>query len=142
MISSGLSQSQIARKLNVSQQAVSQVVGSISERVITALNDAARVNEIEPRYVDSSKWIMLGWSNCFNTEAVITFNPKMGVQVYYQHRLGECKICLRKRACKSRLLKNARVLGVPLNSHELSLSPTELSGVIFSRVVGENNIQK
>jgi len=142
MISDGLTQSEIARRLNVSQQAVSQVVDSISGRVSTALNDAARLNEIEPRFIDTSRGIMLGWSNCFNTEAVITFNPTMGLQVYYQNHLGDCKVCLRRRACKSKLLKNAEVLGIPLTPQERSLSPSELSGVIFSRVIGQPSFQK
>ena len=142
MIRGGLTQSEIARRLNVSQQAVSQVVESISERVTIALNDAARLNEIEPRFIDSYRGVMLGWSNCFNTEAVIMFNPKMGLQVYYQNRLGDCNVCLRRRACKSKLLKNAEVLGISLTSQERSLSPSELSGVVFSRVIGQTNIQK
>lgn len=142
MISDGLTQSEIARRLNVSQQAVSQVVESISERVTIALNDAARLNEIEPRFIDSYRGVMLGWSNCFKTEAVIMFNPKMGLQVYYQNRLGDCNVCLRRRTCKSKLLKNAQVLGISLTSQEKSLSPSELSGVVFSRVIGQTNFQK
>ena len=142
MISDGLTQSEIARRLNVTQQAVSQVVDSISERVTTALNDAARLNEIEPRFIDSTKGIMLGWSNCFKTEAVIMFNPKMGLQVYYQNRLGDCDVCVRKRTCKSKLLKNIEVLGISLTAQERSLSPSELSGVVFSRVIGQTNMQR
>jgi predicted transcriptional regulator len=142
MISEGLTQSEVARRLNVSQQAVSQVVESISERVTTALNDAASLNEIEPRFIDSNRGIMLGWSNCFNTETVITFNPEMGLHVYYQNRLGDCKVCLRKRTCKSKILKNAQALGISLTSQERNLSPSELSGVVFSRVIGQTNFQK
>jgi hypothetical protein len=85
---------------------------------------------------------MLGWSSCFKTEAVIMFNPKMGLQVYYQNRLGDCSVCLRRRACKSKLLKNAEVLGISLTAQERSLSPSELSGVVFSRVIGQNNMHQ
>jgi predicted transcriptional regulator len=138
MIHEGLSQSEIARRLNVSQQAVSQVVESISERVSSALNDAAKLNDIEPRFVDISRGIMLGWSSCFKTEAVITLNPRVGLRVYYQHNLGECKICMKRRACKSRLLKNAEDLGVTLTRQERRLSPSELSTLVFSRALGQN----
>jgi predicted transcriptional regulator len=137
MIHDGLSQSNIAKKLNVSQQAVSQVVESISQRMSTALNDAARLNNVEPRFMDINKGIMLGWNSCLRTEVVITLNPRIGLRIYYQHNLGECKICVKRRACKSRLLKNARELGVPLTQQERSLNPSELSSIVFSRVLGD-----
>jgi len=139
MIHDGFSQSEIAKRLNVSQQAVSQVVEAISERVSAALTDAAKLNDIEPRFIDVSRGIMLGWSSCFKTEAVITLNPRVGLRVYYQHNLGECKICLKKRACKSRLQKSAQDLGVSLTRQERSLSPSELSTVVFSRVLGQDS---
>jgi len=138
MIRDGLSQTEIARRMNVSQQAVSQVVGAISERMSAALNDAAKLNDIEPRFMDVSSGVMLGWSSCFQTEAVITLNSRTGLQIYYQHNLGECKICMKKRACKSRLLKNAQELGVPLTRQEKHLNPSELSSLVFSRVLGRN----
>jgi len=138
MIHDGLSQTEIARRMNVSQQAVSEVVGAISERVSAALNDAAKLNDIEPRFMDVSSGVMLGWSSCFKTEAVITLNPRIGVRIYYQHNLGECKICMKKRACKSRLLKNAQELRVPLTRKEKHLDPSALSSIVFSRVLERN----
>lgn len=62
LMRNGFSQSQIARKLNVSRQAVNQLVQTIPERVTAALCDAAKLNEVEPRHVDSSRGILLGWS--------------------------------------------------------------------------------
>jgi len=138
MMRDGLSQSEIARSLNVSRQAINQLVETIPERVTAALNDAAKLNRVVIKCVDASKGILLGWSREFQTEAVIALNPKVGLQVWYQHSLGRCRICADRRRCKSILLKTAEELGVSLTLQERNLDPSKLSGLVFSSVLGRN----
>jgi hypothetical protein len=133
----GFSQSQIARKLNVSRQAVNQLVQTIPERVTAALCDAAKLNEVEPRHVDSSRGILLGWSRHFQTEAVVTLSLGTGLRVWYKHNLGKCKICPDRRQCKSALLRSADALGVSLTKQERDLDPSKLSGLVFSEALGQ-----
>lgn len=139
MMRNGLSQSEIARRLNITRQAVNQMVQTIPDKVAAALSDASRLNRVEPRLIDSSKGILVGWSKEFQTEAVITLNPKVGLRVWYQHNLGKCKICPDKRQCKSMLLENAEELGIPVTRQEKDLDPSKLSSLIFSRVLSRGN---
>jgi len=139
MLRSGLSQSDIARILNISRQAVNQLAENIPEKISAALCDAAKLNMIEPRYVDSTKGILVGWSRDFQTEAVITLDPKAGLRVWYRHSLGQCKVCPEKRHCRSMLLKSAETFGVPLTRKEKALVPSKLSGLVFSRVAGRGD---
>jgi len=136
MLGSGLSQSEIARMLKVSRQAVNQLAQSIPEKVTAALSDAARLNGVEPRHIDSTKGMLFGWSREFDTEAVITLNREVGLHIWYKHNLGRCKICPDKHQCRSMLLKTAEVLGISLTSDEKELTPSSLSSLVFSRARG------
>ena len=109
---------------------------TIPEKITAALNDAAKLNRVEPRQLDTSKGILFGWSRDFQTETVIALNPEGGLQIWYKHSLGKCKICPDRRRCKSILTKNATDLDVSLTREERSLEPLELSDIIFSRALG------
>jgi transcriptional regulator with XRE-family HTH domain len=130
----GLTQSEVARKLSISRQAVHQLVETIPDKITEALNDAAKLNRIEPRYLDSTKAILFGRSRDFQTEAVIALDPKGGLGIWYQHSLGECNICPDRRRCKTALLRSAEALGVALTKHDKNLPPSKLSNLIFSKV--------
>ncbi|MBS7656013.1 response regulator transcription factor [Candidatus Bathyarchaeota archaeon] len=137
MLREGLSQSEIARRLNITRQAVNQMISSIPEKITMALMDAAKLNRIEPRYIDNKKGILFGWSIDFQTEVIIALNSE-GLQIWYQHNLGNCKICPNKRECKRNLLKNAKNLGITLKWRERRLSPSKLSSLIFSKIKAES----
>lgn len=134
----GLSQSEIARKVNISRQAVNQLAQSIPDKVTAALYDAATLNRIEPRAVDAVKGVLWGWSKEFQSETVVTMNSKTGLRVWYKHNLGRCKICPDRSRCKSSLLANASELGISLTGTERNLDPSKLSTLIFSRVLAPN----
>mgnify|MGYP002153775333 CR=1 FL=1 len=135
----GLSQSEIGRRLDISRQAVNQLVQTIPERVTAALYDASRLNGVEPRHVDCSRGILLGWSRDFQTETVIALSPGTGLRVWYRHNLGKCKICPDRRQCKSVLLRSADALGVSLTRQERGLDPSKLSGIVFSRALSQGD---
>jgi transcriptional regulator with XRE-family HTH domain len=136
MLRTGVSQSEIARKLGISRQAVNQLAQTIPPKVTAALTDAATLNRVLPRYVDSSRGVLIGWSNEFRTETVITLTPKVGLRVWYKHNLGQCKICPDQKHCRGLLLDNAREFGVSLSRQEKELEPSKLSSLIFSRMLG------
>lgn len=138
MMRGGLSQSEIARRLKISRQAVNQLVQPIPDKVTAALYDASKLNRVEPRLVDSARGVLAGWSNEFQTETVITLNPRAGLRVWYQHNLGRCRICPDKKHCRSLLLENVNEYGLALTQQEKSLDPSKLSSVIFSRLLGPN----
>ena len=136
MLRRGFSQSEIARRLKISRQAVSQLTRPITDKVATALNDASRLNNVEPTFMDSARGVLVGWSKEFRTETVITLNPKVGLQVWYQHNLGRCRICPDKKQCKSLLLQKANEYGLSLTRQERNLDPSKLSSIIFNKLLG------
>jgi predicted transcriptional regulator len=142
MMRHGLSQSEIARKLNISRQAVNQLAQPIHSKVTTALYDASRLNRVEPRVVDSARGVLIGWSREFQTETVITLNPKVGLTIWYQHNLGRCRICPDRKHCTSTLLENASEYGVALTKKERDLDPSKLSSIIFARLLGSGAVRK
>jgi len=134
MLRRGLSQSEIGRRLRISRQAVNQLAQTIPEKVSAALYDAAKLNGVEPEYVDTTKGILFGRSRHFEIDAAITLDTEMGLRVWYRHNLGRCKICPEKRQCKAMILKTAQDFGVSLTAQEKELFPSKLSTVVFSRV--------
>jgi hypothetical protein len=138
----GLSQSDIARKLNITRQAVNQLVQTIPEKITAALLDASKLNGVEPKHMDSTRGILVGWSRDFQTEAIITLSPEAGLRVWYQHNLGQCKVCPDRRQCKSTLLRSANDFGVSLTKQERELEPSRLSSLIFSKALGRNDWKK
>ena len=132
----GLTQSDIARKLNISRQAVNQLAHSIPQKVEAALYDASRLNGVEPKVVDSARGVLLGWSKEFQTETIIIVTRKIGLRVWYQHNLGRCRICPDKKQCRSLLLEHANEYGISLTNSERTLDPSKLAGIIFSKVLG------
>jgi DNA-binding CsgD family transcriptional regulator len=135
LMHNGLTQSDIARKLNISRQAVNQLVQTIPQKVEAALYDASRLNGVEPRIVDSARGVLLGWSKEFQTETIIMVNRKIGLRVWYQHNLGRCRICPDKKQCQSLLLEHANEYGISLTKAEKGLDPSKLAGIIFSKVL-------
>jgi transcriptional regulator with XRE-family HTH domain len=137
----GFTQSDIARKLNISRQAVNQLAQSIPEKVEAALYDASRLNGVDPRIIDSTRGILLGWSKEFETETIITVNRRIGLRVWYHHHLGRCKICPDKKQCQSLLLEHASEYGISLTKAERTLDPSKLAGIIFSKVLGPYDLK-
>jgi transcriptional regulator with XRE-family HTH domain len=133
MLREGFSQSEIARRLNISRQAVNQMISLIPDKVAMALMDAAKLNRIEPRYIDNKRGILFGWSKDFQIEVIIALNAE-GLQLWYQHNLGNCALCQNTRECKKTLIKTAKILGVALTWRERRLPPSKLSSLLFSKI--------
>ncbi len=131
----GLSQSEIARKMKITRQAVNQLAQPIPEKVMAALHDASKLNQVEPRLIDAARGVLVGWSKELQTEAVIMANPRSGLRIWYRHNLGKCKICPDKKQCKSTLLENATKFGISLTAAERDLDPSKLSALVFSKLL-------
>ena len=116
---------------------MNQFIQTIPVRVTEAMYDAAKLNEVEPRVVDGTKGILLGYSKEFQTDVVITMNPETGLRVWYQHNLGRCRICPNKKECRTMLLRTVDALGVTLTAEEKHLDPSKLASLAFSKTFGK-----
>ena len=132
----GLSKAEIGRTLGITRQAVYDTEGIMLEKVELALIHTAESNMIEPRYVDSAKGILLGYSPANQQKVIITFSARNGVQTWH-YQQPDCSSCRWVERCRSRLISEAEERGVNLSKEEGQLPPSKLAHIIFFQVVPE-----
>lgn len=132
----GLSKAEIGRRLGVTRQAVYDAEGVMLEKVENALIHTAESNMIEPRYVDSSKGILLGYSPANQQKVIITFSVRNGVQTWH-YQQPDCSSCKWVERCRLRLVSEAEERNVSLSTEEKRLPPSKLAHSIFSQVILE-----
>ena len=134
--SKGFTEAGIARKLKITRQTVHKALDVANFKVSTALEEAAKINKIKIKTLDSAKGILLGYSSYFKTDAIITFSAKNGVQVWYKHE-GDCNNCDQIQFCKEALLMEAKDRNIPLPGNANSMPPSKLAEILFSKIIGE-----
>ena len=134
----GLSKAEIGRMLGITRQAVYDAEGVMLEKVEHALIHAAESNMVEPRYVDSAKGILLGYSPANQRKVIITFSARNGVQTWH-YQQPDCSSCMWLERCRSRLISEAEERNVSLSPEDRKLPPSELVQSIFSSIIPELN---
>ena len=129
----GLSQTQIASKLEVSRQAVHKTLNKANNRVLRALLDTAQVNKLDIKKVDPTKGFLVGYSPGFRSRVFLIYSSKNGVQLWYEHQ-GQCDGCQRHEECTRHLLETANEWEVDLTKEETMLPPTLIAEKLFSKV--------
>ena len=130
----GLSKAEIGRMLGITRQAVYDAEGVMLEKVEHALIHAAESNMVEPRYVDSAKGILLGYSPSSQRKVIITFSARNGVQTWH-YQQPDCSSCKWVERCRSRLIMEAEERDVSLSPEERRLPPSKIAHSIFSRII-------
>jgi len=130
----GLSKAEIGRTLGITRQAVYEAEGIMLEKVERALMQTAEATMVEPRYVDASKGVLLGYSPSTRNQVIITFSPRNGVQTWH-YQQPNCSPCKFEARCRDRLAAEAEERGVPLSREDLALQPSELAHRIFSTLI-------
>ena len=132
----GLSQTQIASKLEVSRQAIHKTLNKANNRVLRALLDTAQVNKLDIGKVDPTKGVLVGYSQGFHSRVFLIYSSKNGMQLWYEHQ-GQCDGCQRREECTRKLLDTANEWEVDLTKEETALPPTLLAERLFSGVAGK-----
>jgi hypothetical protein len=130
----GLSKAEIGRRLGVTRQAVYDAEGVMLGKVEQALIHTAESNMIEPRYVDSAKGILLGYSPQTRQRVIITFSARNGVQTWH-YQQPDCGLCSLVSNCRQRLVMEAGERGITLSESERRLPPSELAQRIFESLI-------
>jgi len=134
LLSKDLSKAEVGRRLGITRQAVYDAENVIQAKVEQALTHAAESNMIEPRYVDSTKGILIGYSPSSQRKVIITFSVRNGVQTWH-YQQPDCSSCKWVERCRKRLVDEADERDVALSDEEKKLPPSKLAQVIFSRVI-------
>jgi transcriptional regulator len=131
---SGLTESEISRKLEVSRQAVHIMLDAARNKVMQALNEAAEVNRIQIQHMEIEKGILVGHSQEFDHKVVITYSPKNGVRLWYAHD-QECTECKFDKSWVKTILAEGAERGITLSRKELRLPPPELAKTVFGKIL-------
>lgn len=130
-------QSEIARRLHISRQAVNQLVQTIPVKITEALDDAAKLNEVEPKIIDSVRGILLGYSKEFRTDVVIVMHPEADYVYGINTILVDAKY-VRARDSVKCFLKTINLLGFSLSAKEKIPDPSSLASFVFSKAFGSD----
>jgi len=95
-----------------------------------------KINKIKIQTENPNLGFLVGHSAHFQTEAIVTFSAKNGIQVWYRHE-GDCKNCEQLQTCKETLLEEAKDRNVPLPENITSMLPSEFTKTLFSKITGE-----
>ena len=134
--STGLPEAGVARKLKVTRQTVHKALDIANSKVLASLEETAKINKIKIQTVNPNLGFLVGHSAHFQTEAIVTFSAKNGIQVWYRHE-GDCKNCEQLQTCKETLLEEAKDRNVPLPENITSMLPSEFAKTLFSKITGE-----
>jgi transcriptional regulator len=133
---SGLTQAEISRKMKVTRQTVNKVFDAINSRVYKALLEAAQVNRIEVSRIDPKKGFLMGRSPSIETDVLITFSDRNGIQMWYKEE-NSCSECNERNSCKQTLLIEAKDRGIELPEKAENMEPSELADILFKKILEE-----
>jgi len=131
---SGASQVEVSRKFNVTPQTVNKAFNSIDAKISKALSEAANVNRLEVRRMDTKQGYLLGYSSALNKEALVTFSSRNGVQVWYRGE-GGCESCGWQKSCRGVLLGEAEERGIKLPEGSGKMEPSQLADYLFDKIL-------
>ena len=123
-----ISGKKIAEEKEVTPAFVSKSFVEAKKRIKSLFKETAKSNKISLNLIDDTLGFARGFSHMFNVAAYITFSPKNGVQVWYDHE-GDCISCERYGLCRNILLQEYQERNIKVeNPH---LRPTDLGNQLF-----------
>ena len=128
------SQSEIARILNVSRQAIHKTLLRIDDKIKHALVDAAETNKLEIQNIDPVNGLMKAYSPAQKISAIISLTKVNGIKIWYMYKVN-CMECTHYSTCKNMLISEAKERGIPIKEH--IKAPTALALDIFSNYFEE-----
>ena len=139
--SEGFTEAGIGRKLDITRQTVHKALNVANQKILQSLEETAKINKIEIKTVSPTQGYLTGYSPHFDTEAFVTYSPKNGVQIWYEHE-GNCKKCNRAKTCRETLLEEARDRKLAFEEDINQMLPSKLAQTLFSMITGETKNDK
>jgi hypothetical protein len=127
----GESVTRIAKKNNISVQAVYKALSSKNSKIGSLLFEAAKANRIRVYRYSEVEGFLWGYSPGFKSDVYITHSPKTGIQVWYKHK-GDCGHCDALTDCLWVLKTEAEERNITI-PRDLEI-PTEIALYIFETI--------
>ncbi|UCE12223.1 MAG: hypothetical protein JSV04_08450 [Candidatus Heimdallarchaeota archaeon] len=118
----------IAKQKEISPAFVSKAFVEAKKRIKALLEETARSNKTTLGLIDESIGFAKGYNHTFNVTSYITFSPKNGIQVWYDHE-GECVECERYGQCRKIILQEYKERNIKIDNPQLR--PTDLGKQLF-----------
>ncbi|MFX0125784.1 MAG: hypothetical protein ACFFAE_19335 [Candidatus Hodarchaeota archaeon] len=122
---------EIAAKRHVTPGMVSKTLSEANNRIEGLLQNVAQMNKITLEIISPQIGYARGISHMFDVTAYITFSPKNGVQVWYEHK-GSCVQCEKYSFCRDIILQEFKERNIRI--HNPSLRPTDLIEKLITRL--------
>lgn len=122
------SQAKIARKLDVSRQAIHKSLLIIDKKVEQALNEAALTNNLDVRKLDVVHGVMYAYSPAYKIPVIISLSKVNGLKVWYLYE-GNCRTCNRNEECLELLESEANERGIKIDAN--NMSPSNIAKNMF-----------
>jgi len=132
----GLTQAEIGRKMEITRQAVNKTLNAIDSKVSRAMLEAAQLNRVEVRRLDSVSGFLSGRSSVFGMDVLITFSQNNGIQLWYKGE-GGCSECERSESCRQKLIAEANERGITLPANVETVEPSKIADILFEKMLGE-----
>ena len=131
-------QSEIARALGVTRQAVHISLGIITGKMEQTFQECLDANNLRPRKINLVEGVMEAYSPAYELPVIVSLSVANGLKIWYLYE-GRCSRCDLERGCRRALLGEAQERGVELGPEEVRLEPTRLALKIFSRYLTEEH---
>src|SRR4030042_6739264 len=119
-------QSEIARTLVVTRQAINISLGIITGKMEQTFQECLDANNLHPRRINLVDGVMEAYSPAYQLPVIVSLSVANGLRVWYLYE-GRCGLCALARGCRRALLEEARERGVELEPEETRLEPTRLA---------------
>lgn len=132
----GVQEVNIARSLKVARQTIHKAVDGANTKIAQALIETARLNRIKVTGLNAVNGVLVGHSSEFNTQAIVTFSARNGVQVWYKHE-GDCNNCAHLQDCRKAIVTEMEDRGIGQAENLDSTSPSRLAEILLKTITGE-----
>jgi hypothetical protein len=137
LIREGFSVSVVASKLKTTRQYINQTRLTAEAKLASTLMDVAQTNDIHVTKTYPKKGILLGYHPGLKRKAIITYNTKHGIKVWYWHdKPEEITNGTFLSQTKKYLLEIAKEQGIELEN-TTNIHSAKLAHIIFSKLVPE-----
>jgi hypothetical protein len=137
LISTGLTVSNIAVKLNRTRQYVNQTRLTAEAKLATTLLDVAQVNELQVTKLIVKQAILLGYHPVLKRKAIVTYTTSHGLKVWYWHENPEeVTDTAFLNQTRQYLIDIAKERGIEIEN-STDIHPAKLAHMIFLQLIPE-----
>ena len=140
LISTGLSVTKIAQKLNKTRQYINQTRIMAQAKLSATLLEVAQVNDLQVTKLYPKQAILLGYHPVLKLKAIITYTTNHGIKVWYWHdNPEEVTDTAFSNQTRQYLIDIAKERGVEIENAS-NIHPAKLAHMIFSQLIPELKI--